>query len=483
VRFGVPRSLRGRLLAATLALVAVGLVVAAVATYGFLSNFLMDRLDAQLRAASNGVVHQLSEAINGGPSFPGPSGETLVPPGTYAAIEDRSGAVVVSRWTPEDYRGAAPTIPDGLPGSASGPDTGSTIVTMPGPSWDASYRVLAQAVRTSTQNPFGTLVIAAPLTEVTDTLHRLLLVEVLVSAGVLLVVGLLALWLVRLGLRPLVSMGDTAGAIAAGDLSQRVEPAEEGTEVGRLGLSLNAMLAQIEAAFDERRASEARLRRFVADASHELRTPLTSIRGYSELFRRGAAERPEDLEKAMERIEAEAERMGVLVDDLLLLARMDQGIPLARERVELTSLAARAVQDAAAVDPGRPVDLTGDGPVFVDGDELRLKQILDNLLANARRHTPVGTPAHVRVTANGQATVVVADEGPGIDPEVGARVFERFYRVDASRSREKGGAGLGLAIASELAQAHGGTLDLVPTDRGATFRLTLPLAGEDAAPS
>jgi two-component system OmpR family sensor kinase len=483
MRIGVPRSLRGRLLAATLALVAVGLIVAAVVTYGFLNNFLMDRLDAQLASASNGVLHQLQEGSGGGPQFPGPDGEALVPPGTWTAILDRGGTVVTSGWEPSTYSGPRPTIPKGLPGSTGGASTGSQIVTIPGPTDGAAdaYRMYAAAVRTAQQNPFGTLIIAAPLTEVTDTLHRLLLVEVLVSAGVLLVVGLLALWLVRLGLRPLVSMGETAGAIAAGDLSQRVEPAEEGTEVGRLGLSLNAMLAQIEEAFDERRASEDRLRRFVADASHELRTPLTSIRGYSELFRHGASDHPDDLAKAMERIEAEAQRMGVLVEDLLLLARMDQGLPLARDRVDLSTLAARAIEDARAADPEHAVDLTGEAPVFVMGDEARLKQILDNLLANTRRHTPPGTPAHVTVASNGAATVVVTDEGPGIDPEVGVRVFERFYRVDSSRSREKGGAGLGLAIASEIALAHGGALDLMPSDGGATFRLTLPLA-TDAPP-
>jgi two-component system OmpR family sensor kinase len=461
-------------------LVAVGLIVAGVATYGFLNDFLMTRLDAQLRAASVGVLHQLQEG-QGDPGGPTPPGEALVPTGTYSAIQSRTGTVVVSRWMPEDYRGDAPAIPMGLPGSSTGPDTGSQILTVPGPDGSStSYRMLAQAVRTPSENPFGTLVIAAPLTEVTDTLRRLLLVEILVTIGVLVVAGLLALWLVRLGLRPLETIGDTAGAIAAGDLSRRVEPAEEGTEVGRLGLSLNAMLAQIEEAFDERRASEARLRRFVADASHELRTPLTSIRGYSELFRHGASEHPDDLAKAMDRIEAEAERMGVLIDDLLLLARMDQGLPLARDRVELTSLAARAIEDARAADPSRSVDLTGEGPVFVTGDEVRLKQILDNLLANARRHTPAGTPAHVTVASNGQATVTVADEGPGIDPEVGSRVFERFYRVDSSRSREMGGVGLGLAIASEIAVAHGGRLDLVPSDRGAAFRLSLPLAADAA---
>jgi two-component system, OmpR family, sensor kinase len=296
-----------------------------------------------------------------------------------------------------------------------------------------------------------------------------------VAAGVLVAAGGAGWFLVRRGLRPLDTIAETAGAIAAGDLSQRVPDAEESTEVGRLGLALNAMLGQIEGAFAERTASEERLRQFVADASHELRTPLTSIRGYSELFHRGAAERPEDLAKAMERIEAEASRMGVLVDDLLLLARLDQGAPLVRDRVDLTELASRSVQDARAADPSRPIDLHGDGPVMVEGDELRLKQVLDNLLANARVHTPPGTPARVTVSSDGQAVIEVADEGPGVPPEMAVRIFERFFRSDASRSREKGGAGLGLAIASEIARAHGGELALLPTERGAAFRLTLPL--------
>ena len=200
-------------------------------------------------------------------------------------------------------------------------------------------------------SPVGTLVVAIPLRDVDDTLHHLLLIEMLVAAGVLLALALLAWWVVRLGLRPLERMGETAGAIAAGDLSRRVEPADERTEVGRLGLALNSMLGQIEVAFAERTASEARLRRFVADASHELRTPLTSIRGYAELFRRGANTRPDDLAKTMRRIEEAAARMGVLVDDLLLLARLDQGRPLEREQVDLTRLVGAAVDDLRAARP------------------------------------------------------------------------------------------------------------------------------------
>jgi two-component system OmpR family sensor kinase len=273
-------------------------------------------------------------------------------------------------------------------------------------------------------------------------------------------------------------MAETAGAIAAGDLSRRVEPAEEGTEVGRLGLALNRMLGRIEEAFGKQRASEERLRQFVADASHELRTPITSIRGWAELFRRGASERPEDLAKAMARIEAEAGRMGFLVEDLLLLARLDRGKPLARGRVDLASLVARAVEDARAADPKRPLELRQDGPAIVEGDEVRLKQVLDNLLANVRVHTPPGTLTTVTLKADGEAVVEVADEGPGVPAEIADRIFERFFRADSSRGREKGGAGLGLAIASEIVRSHGGSLTLAPRERGTTFRITLPLAND-----
>jgi two-component system OmpR family sensor kinase len=287
---------------------------------------------------------------------------------------------------------------------------------------------------------------------------------------------------VRVGLRPLEGIGETAGAIAAGDLSRRVEPADERTEVGRLGRSLNAMLAQIEAAFEERRASESRLRRFVADASHELRTPLTSIRGYAELFRRGADTRPEDLEKSMARIEAEASRMGVLVDDLLLLARLDQGRPLEREPVDLHAVVTEAVESARAIDPDRPVDLAIDDDVRLVGDEARLRQVLDNLLENARIHTPDGTPVHVRVGMDGTHVVIsVRDEGPGLSAEDTTKAFERFYRGDPVRSRTTGGSGLGLSIAAAIVDAHGGTTIAASHEgSGATFEVRIP-AGLDPA--
>jgi two-component system OmpR family sensor kinase len=309
------------------------------------------------------------------------------------------------------------------------------------------------------------------------TLHRLVVTEMFVVGGVLLAIGLLSWWLVRLGLRPLDRMAETAGAIAGGDLSKRVEPADDRTEVGQLGTALNTMLGRIETSFEEQRASEARLRRFVADASHELRTPLTSIRGYAELFRRGAADRPEDLERAMRRIEDEGARMGLIVDDLLLLARLDQGRPLERRPVDLTALAGDAADDLRAADPDREVTLDAQRDVAVEGDEPRLRQVVANLLDNARTHTPAGTPVTIRLAVEGQDAVLdVADRGPGMSDDEAARVFERFYRGDPSRSRESGGTGLGLSIAAAIVRAHGGTIGVsAAPGEGTTFRIRLPL--------
>jgi two-component system OmpR family sensor kinase len=470
-----PRSLRGRLLATTLVLVVLGLAVAGAATYTFLNSFLVGRVDDQLRAALHTVPGVLVDP-DGGQDQGGGAGpdEAFVPQTVYAVLLDQQGAVVREHPATQYGHGAlpAPALPAGLTGSAASAPDGLVLSIGSSPA-GLRYRAIAAPIA----GGGGTVVVAIPLTDVVDTLHRLIAVEVLVAGTVLLLLTLCALGLVRVGLRPLTDMEGTAGAIAAGDLSRRVTPAEPGTEVGRLGLALNAMLAQIEQAFAERTASEERLRRFVADASHELRTPLTSIGGYAQLFRHGAAERPEDLAKTMERIEREAARMGVLVEDLLLLARMDEGMTLTAGRFDLAALAARAAEGARAADPERRIELHADGPVELEADEDRLQQVLDNLLANARAHTPAGTHVSVTVAASpdGGGTVEVADDGPGVPPEHRARVFERFYRADDSRSRGGGGgAGLGLAIAAEIARAHGGTLTLVPTERGATFRLIVP---------
>jgi two-component system OmpR family sensor kinase len=285
--------------------------------------------------------------------------------------------------------------------------------------------------------------------------------------------------LVRVGLHPLAEVEATADAIADGDLDRRVPGENAKTEVGHLALAFNTMVGRIQDAFAARDATEARLRRFVADASHELRTPVAAVSAYAELFDRGANVRPDDLGRVMTGIRAETARMGDLVEDLLLLARLDEGRPLEQEPVELVTVAAQALDASTAVGPDWQMRIEAAQPVEVMGDAVRLRQVFDNLLGNVRSHTPPGTHTDIRVSANGDDAVIeVADNGPGLSDEQAARVFERFYRVDASRSREFGGAGLGLAIVAAIVGAHGGTVNVHSDVRqpGAVFVVRLPRA-------
>lgn len=465
-------SLRARLLLVTVLLVTAGVVVADVVTYRAVSSYLLDRIDEQLVAARRPAAFalQVDRPGEGGPA------DEILPPGTYTEVRTAAGEITAQRvFTYGGVGVAPPAMPADLPGAGQEAAGQTSLFTTGTELDDTEYRVLA----TSLGPEQGTFSVAIPLTDLRATQARMLRVELAVTLLVVGAVVALALWLIRVAMRPLEDMGATAEAIAAGDLTRRVTPDDDRTEVGRLGASLNTMLTQIEAAFEERRASEARLRRFVGDASHELRTPLTSIRGYAELFRRGASDRPEDLERSMARIEAEAARMGVLVDDLLLLARLDQGRPLERDLVDLATIATDAVDAAAAADPGRALDLETAGPVVVRGDAGRLRQVVDNLLENARVHTPEGTPTHVRVVHDGtEVALTVADEGPGISPELADSVFERFTRGDEARSRETGGAGLGLAIVAAIVDAHGGAVRVLTDGPGATVEVRLP-AGAD----
>ncbi len=462
-------SLRRRLVLGVLGLATIALVSADVATYTQLRSFLFERTDRTLESAHR-VVEQARH--------PGDlQALTGTSPGMYIEIRDPKTNDVIGSKPVHDL-GATPLPPPTLPSAidlsnqTEGPERVSYFTT-DAVSGSGRYRVRASF------NPDddAQLIIAASLDDVDGTLNRLLLIELLVTGGVLLAIALLGLWIVRLGLRPLDSIARTADEIAAGDLTARVERAEERTEVGRLGLALNAMLAQIESAFKAREASEARLRRFVADASHELRTPLSGVRAYAELFKRGADRRPADLARAMEGISRESERMSLLVQDLLLLARLDDGRPLEREPVELDEVAREAVETARAVEPARPIDLEVE-PAVVLGDRERLRQVLDNLLGNVRSHTPPDSPATVSVScANGNVLLEVRDSGPGLTEEAAQRVFERFWRADPTRSRSRGGVGLGLAIVSAVADAHGGSASAhSEPGKGATFRITLPLA-------
>ncbi|MEA2126843.1 MAG: two-component system, OmpR family, sensor kinase, partial [Solirubrobacteraceae bacterium] len=435
-------SLRARLLALLVALSAAGLLVVGGVSYAALRSYLSQRVDRQAVSALQEVYVDL-DRIHGEHGF-GPPGrpdgpERSIPEGTYGALRDKDDRLLNDKtFAFRDHGHKKPTIPARLPLS-SDPDTPHTIDS-------GGYRFIAARTPAG-----GTIIAAVPLTDFTSTLNRLLRVELIVAAAVLALLAAAAFWLVRLGLSPLERMGRTAGAIAAGDLTQRVEPATERTEVGRLGLALNRMLGQIETAFAERTASEERLRAFLSDASHELRTPLASIRGYAELYRIGAARAPADQEKAMTRIEAEAKRMGVLVDDLLTLARLDEERELLREDVDLTALAHDAVDAARVAAPDRPVTLDANGPVLVEGDPDRLRQVLDNLVRNALTHTPDGTAVELRVArAADRAQLDVRDHGPGLPPGEPAALFERFWRAEAGRERGKAGAGLGLAIVAGI---------------------------------
>ena len=447
-------SLRARLLLGVVVLAALGLVAADVATYSSLQSFLLQRVDNTLEADHHGAENR---DLEHGP-----------PPDEYVQIRTMSGAVRYTSPVPH-FPGTLAPSPPKLPSAIGGlhrqgPDL-VRYFTVPAVTGGGRYRVRASVDGGS---PY-LLVIATSLNSVDSTLHRLILIELIATAAVLAALAAVGLWVVRLGLRPLREIELTAEAITAGDLSHRVEHPSPQTEVGRVGSALNEMLDRIE-------ASDRRLRRFVADASHELRTPLAAVRAYAELFDRGASAHPSDLERSMAGITRESERMSLLVDDLLLLARLDEGRPLERNPVHLAALVEEAVDAARVVEPERPLELSVE-PATVTGDEARLRQVLDNLLANARTHTPAGTPVSVELRrVDGQVTLSVADRGPGLTEEQTSRVFERFYRVDTSRARASGGAGLGLSIVVAVVEAHGGTVEARPTPGGgATFVITLPL--------
>ncbi len=497
-------SLRARLLIALIGLVAGGLIVVAVVTYEEERSFLLGRVDQQAVGALEVVSFQLDlaganvaaptgsgreagkdDGARGVAGAGGPEGapgqHVSLPPGTYGERRGvngkRVGKPVVFSYG-ESALGR-PKIPASLP--ITSPTGHPKLITVGSEgSSGVSYRVLA--MRTHDQP--GITIVAIPLSDVEATLHRLLKDEALVAGGVLVALALLAWWIVGVGLRPLNRIGETAGQIAAGDLSRRVTPETTRTEVGRLGIALNQMLGQIETAFASQRGSEERLRRFLADAAHELRTPLASIRGYAELFRMGAASDPADVSKAMSRIESEAARMGVLVQDLLTLARLDESPDIAREPVDLEQLLRDAHDDALAQSPAREITLATDGPLVVLGDGDRLRQVLTNLIQNALVHTDDGVAIDLRAAHDGdRALLEVRDHGTGLPPGAGELVFERLWRKEAGRGRGRAGAGLGLSIVAEIVSAHGGEVSASNAPGGgASFVISLPLAPHAVAP-
>ncbi|TYB36133.1 HAMP domain-containing protein [Micromonospora sp. AP08] len=498
--------LRVKLVASVLALVAGALVVISVSTAYFLHNYLVDQIDQELRDSADRFQ-----------SLP-PSGRLTLPSDYLVVLTDsNSGQAQAPVYDNNRFQERdLPTWPSDAAGFQKLEGDPFTVRARDTP---VRWRMLY------IQLPNGQwAAIGEQLVDVDQAVKQLAWIDLLVGGAVLIVLASVGAGIVRTSLKPLVEIERTAAAIAGGDLTRRVPDPEEGracptSELGRLSRALNAMLAQIEAAFTARAASEAaarsaevgardaaasaqaseararrseeRMRQFIADASHELRTPLTTIRGFAELYRQGAARQPEQTAGLLRRIEDEASRMGLLVEDLLLLARMDRERPIALAPVELPVLASDAVQAARAVEPDRAITLEiepGAGPLVVLGDDARLRQVIGNLMTNALTHTPPDAAVTLRLRAEpgNLAVVEVADTGPGLTPEQAERVFERFYRVDAARTRRAGGptsTGLGLAIVAALVAAHHGTVEVAETPGGgATFRVRLPLLPEAPEP-
>ncbi|MEA2646663.1 MAG: two-component system, OmpR family, sensor kinase [Chloroflexota bacterium] len=473
-------SLRLRLLLTLVPLFVIGLAAANAATYASLQSFLTSRVDQQVISAHGAVERSLTghEPGHGGPGGGGPPGDpgATFPQLTYGELRSPDGTVLKSQTFSFNGDTSHPNLPADLkPGTQAQP----TLLTVPGTGSVSHYRAY---VDSTTEGDI--VIVAVPLNDLDATLSQLIVLELLVSAAVTLVLAVVAWVIVRRSLRPLELMGSTARSIVASGLHQRVQPAGERTEVGRLGLALNTMLGQLEEAFAFRAASEERLRQFVSDASHELRTPLTSMRGYAELLRGNTDMSEEEVDLAARRIEEEARRLGVLVDDLLLLARMDQGRALEQGRVDLEALVTDACGDARVVDPAREITARVLAPLVTVGDEMRLRQVLSNLLRNALVHTPAGTPVEVVLAARGDsAGIDVVDHGRGIPPDDAGRIFERFHRADPEMSRDRGGSGLGLSIVAAVVEAHGGSVTVLETSGGgATFRILLPLP-EDSRPA
>ena len=467
--------LRVRLIALLVLLLLVALTLTSIATSAMMRRQLMDSTDRDLNAAAVPTATQvLSRLFN--------RRDEGIPTNYAVRFMPTDGSTPVA-VNPTGER-LHPNIP---PLALNDPRVrNGTLFTVGSTDGEMRWRVVPGQLRDGS----ATFAVAVPLRGVDTTVQRMLRFAILIGLAVIASCALLGWFGVRRAFRPLTQIEDTAAGIAAGDLTRRIPEPTSQDEVASLARSLNAMLAQIEQSFAVREASEERMRQFVADASHELRTPLAAVRGYAELFRQGAVTQPEDVAGAMRRIEDEAIRMGGLVEDLLLLTRLDSQRPLERGPVDLTVLAADAVQDARALDSTRHVRLLGLSgdlqPTTIEGDEARLRQVVTNLVGNAVNHTPSGTDIEIVVGSDaGRAKLEVRDHGDGVDPVKARKVFERFYRADASRVRGNGGGnGLGLAIVAAIVNAHGGRVGVAATPGGgATFIVDLPTANSQSEPS
>ncbi|MEU7870666.1 HAMP domain-containing sensor histidine kinase [Dactylosporangium sp. NPDC049140] len=478
MRFISDVPLRVKLVAAVLTLVTMALLIIGVASALVMRSSMIDKVDGQLRQLAGTV--DLTRLVK--------QTETSVVQSNYfyfwlAEDGDNLGLRTVG-LADSGARPPLPTTTGELVNHLGEPYTVRASGT------HERWRVLI--IQRPNQNSVSILGVAENLSMIDNAVDELIAAELFIGAGVLVVIAAVGVTIVRTSLQPLRDIERTAAAIAAGDLTKRVPESPPETEMGHLAGALNTMLGQIEGAFRVREASEDRMRQFIADASHELRTPLTTIRGFAELYRQGAAREPEQTSALLRRIEDEAARMGLLVEDLLLLARLDQERPLSLADMDLRVIAGDAVAAASAVAPDREIalELETDEPVEVNGDEARLRQVVGNLMTNALTHTPDGTPVQLRLRRDGtDALIEIVDHGPGLSDEQAARVFERFYRVDKARTRQQAGglhsgSGLGLAIVAALVAVHQGTVSVFVTPGGgATFQVRLPLTGgSQAAP-
>jgi len=498
-----PRTLRGRLIAGLLALLAVACAAVGITTYVALHKALMSQLDQQLSAVnmrygtcleSGPVQHDGQPQAEGQPARDSDHDNDNVPGGPQMCGQEQGPQTFSASIGGNMFHN--PTVTGSDCHLTQADRTALLALRTSGAPTTVSLSALGRYQLMARPGNDGTkLVTGLPLAPVQSTLREVELTEIIVFSAALVLTGLLGTGFVRLSLVPLRRVAATATRVtqlplASGQvtLPDRVPDANPRTEVGQVGAAFNRMLGHVEAALARRAASEARLRRFAADASHELRTPLAAIRGYAELALRHPGPVPADIEHALQRVEAESSRMSVLVDELLLLAQLDAGRPLAQEPVDLTRLAIDATSDARAAAPTHRwlLELPGE-PVQVRGDEHRLHQVLANLMSNAAKHTPPGTTVTVALTTNGPSVELsVTDNGPGIPPDLQPTLFERFVRGDTARTHHDGqppSTGLGLAIVDAVTTAHGGTVHLDSKPGTTRFTITLPgLSGnsEDA---
>jgi len=476
-------SLRGRLLLATVVVAFIGIGASDFAANTLLRSYLIKQVDSQLQSITDGSLARLDRAGIDNSNTQNDESQVFrpvrplrnIPTSTMVTLLDLQGQTVSTLGGDMAMMGASMPHFANLNSTEVGATKGEPF-TVHGKDGLPDIRAIAKMLPSG----LGSVVVSTSLADVEATQNKLQGFFLLITLIVLLLIAVVARWIIHVSLRPLREVEHTAAAIADGDYSARLPEVDESTEVGRLSASLNTMLGRIEDSFALRVASESRLRRFVADASHELRTPLTAIRGFAELHRQGAVSGEEKTRELVGRIEKESIRMSSLVEDLLLLARMDQAPQFNKEAVDINKVVADCVVSARAAGPDHPIEIDthGNDENFVLGDETRIHQAVQNLLANARTHTPAGTQIHISIDSyEDETTISVKDNGPGLAPELQEKIFERFFRADPSRVRIDGeGSGLGLSIVDAVMKAHGGSVTLESeVGKGSTFTLHFPL--------